>query len=294
MILFQHCDAICRINTAFAAYDKARAEGKTKEQALAYAKKVNPDANFSYGIEDAPNVFRRLNPLGKFGLQFMKYSFKQLEVISDFLPQSNETNFKQKASFGLSYLLICGLNGIPFLDWLNELFSEKFSLFPKDFLQKLCIKVAPEIFGDTGVNLAQGKGLNALRSVSPSLYNWVAAGLGETHDSRGRKLSVHEDLQDRLIRGISFNSFEETHLNDIKRIKNDEQRKATKEEHRAIDAYIEDPTPENLKRLKKLKITLACVKEERKKKWQNLQERLRDTVPKKRQKDSAYLFNLLD
>lgn len=34
------------------------------------------------------------------------------------------------------------------LDWLNELFGEKFSFSPKDFLQKLCIKGAPEVFGE--------------------------------------------------------------------------------------------------------------------------------------------------
>ena len=340
MILFKHCDSVCRISTALAAYDKAIAEGKSKAEALNYAKETNRNANFSYGIEDAPNLFRRANPLGKFGLQFMKYSFKQLEVIGDFLPNSEKTTFRQKASFWLPYLLICGLNGIPFLDWLDDFFGEKFSLFPKDFLQKLCIKGAPEIFGDTlgkaigkiamygapsllgvdvskraglatitlpdlggatastiydtGVNLAQGNGLNALRSVSPGLYNWVAAGLGETHDSRGRKLSVYENLQDRLIRGIGFNTFEETYLKDIHRIKNNEQRKVTKEEHRAIDDYIDNPTSENLKRLKELKISPARVKEERKKKKQNSLERFQDTIPKKRQKDSAYLFNLLD
>jgi len=45
------------------------------------AKTINRKANFSYGVEDAPDIFRRANLIGKFGLQFMKYPFKQMGVL---------------------------------------------------------------------------------------------------------------------------------------------------------------------------------------------------------------------
>lgn len=187
------------MSTALADYDNAIREGKTRTQALEYTKKVNRDANFSYGVEDAPNIFRRTSTFGKVGLQFMKYPLKELEVIADFLPQNKKTTFKQKASFGIPYFFACDLIGfIPFFDWGDDLLSEKFNLFPKDFMQKLIIQGAQEIFGEdietgkmvdkvimfgaTGstiwgasTNLAQGNYANALRSVSPGLFNIYSA-----------------------------------------------------------------------------------------------------------------------
>ena len=65
MILFRTCDSLCRISTALAAYDEAVSQGKTKAQALEYAKDINRKANFSYGIEDAPNMLRRSGSPGK-------------------------------------------------------------------------------------------------------------------------------------------------------------------------------------------------------------------------------------
>ena len=121
MIPFQKCDALCRASTALAAYEKALTESKTKTQALEYAKKINRQANFSYGVEDAPNLMRRTSTFGKVGLQFYKYPLKQLEVIADFLPQNKKTTFKQKASFWIPYFFACGLMGfIHFFDWGDD------------------------------------------------------------------------------------------------------------------------------------------------------------------------------
>ena len=339
MIPFQVCDSLCRVSTALAAYEKALAEGKTKTQALEYAKKINRQANFSYGVEDAPNIFRRTSSFGKISLQFMKYSFKQLEVIADFLPQSKKTNFKQKAAFWIPYLLICGLGGIPALDWLDEIFNEKLGLFPKDFLQKLCIQGSREIFGDNeagrtigkiamygapallnvdvskraglanmvpqdmygaaiskvfgaGTNMVKGDYANALRSVSPGLFNIYAATVaGETKGARGRKVSIYEDVWGRIIRGIGFNSVDESLATDIQRINYNERDEKVKEDQRAIDAYIEDPSPENLKLLKELKIKPDRVKEERKKKQLDRKGRLEQNMTKAERKRNQYLLD---
>ncbi|MBQ3451781.1 MAG: hypothetical protein IJG32_05925, partial [Selenomonadaceae bacterium] len=148
MIPFQKCDTLCRMSTALAAYENAIKDGKTRTQALEYAKKINRDANFSYGVEDAPNIFRRTSTFGKVGLQFMKYPIKQLEVIADFLPQNKKTTFKQKAAFWIPYFFMSGLIGfIPFFDWGDDKLSKNFNIFPKDFMQKLVIQGTQEIFG---------------------------------------------------------------------------------------------------------------------------------------------------
>lgn len=345
MIPFQKCDAICRMSTALAAYEKALGEGKTKTQALEYAKEINRKANFSYSVEDAPNLMRRTSTFGKVGLQFMKYPLKELEVMADFLPQNKKTTFKQKAAFWLPYFFTCGLMGfMPFFDWGDDKLSKHFNIFPKDFLQKLVIQGTQEIFGKdseagrmvgkvimygapalanadvskraglsnmlpqdptdlllgatgstiwgVGSNLSQGNFANALRSLSPGLFNiYTAAWAGETKDARGRKVSVYEDVWDRIIRGIGFKSIDESLAGDLTRINANERGDKTRAEKRAIDAYIEDPSPENLKRLKELKIKPSRVREERKKKNLDRLERLEKNMTKKERRRNQYLLD---
>jgi hypothetical protein len=96
MYLFKKVDMLCRVSTVLAAYDKAIAEGKTKQEALEYAKEIDRKSNFEYGVQDAPNIFRRGSILSQLMLQFKKYGFKELEVMGDML--SDKTNSKQKLS----------------------------------------------------------------------------------------------------------------------------------------------------------------------------------------------------
>lgn len=148
MILFQQMDSLCRVATTLAAYEKATAEGKSRTEAIKYAKKINRDANFSYGVEDAPNIIRQLGPIGKIVFQFKKYSFKEMEVILDMLPTNSRTSFTQKMRFWFPYFLACGLCGIiPLGDWLDEFLNDKFNLFPKDFMQEVVIKGSQEYIG---------------------------------------------------------------------------------------------------------------------------------------------------
>ena len=139
MFFFQQADAICRRGTVLAAYEKARSEGKTHAEAIAFAKDVNNKANFQYGVQDAPNIFRRGSIISQMVLQFKKYGFKELEVMADFSPWSKKTSRKQKLMFWGMYALLCGAMGVPALDWLDEIFGEKTGFYTKDELQKTII-----------------------------------------------------------------------------------------------------------------------------------------------------------
>ncbi len=139
MYFFQQADSICRRGTVLVAYEKARKEGKSHAEAIAYAKDVNNKANFQYGTQDAPNIFRRGSIVSQLALQFKKYGFKELEVMADFSPWSKKTSRKQKLMFWGMYALLCGAMGVPALDWLDEIFGEKTGFYTKDELQKAII-----------------------------------------------------------------------------------------------------------------------------------------------------------
>jgi hypothetical protein len=139
MYSFQQADSICRRGTVLVAYEKARKEGKSHAEAIAYAKDVNNKANFQYGTQDAPNIFRRGSIVSQLALQFKKYAFKELEVMADFSPWSKKTSRKQKLMFWGMYALLCGAMGVPALDWLDEIFGEKTGFYTKDELQKAII-----------------------------------------------------------------------------------------------------------------------------------------------------------
>ena len=144
MLMFREMDAICRRGTVLAAYEKAIAEGKTHAQAIAYARDVNLKANFEYGVQDAANAFRYGSILSQLALQFKKYGFKELEVMADFAPLSKKTTLAQKAMFWGMYLAICGVMGIPALDWLDEVLGNDKRGYPKDAIQKWVIGHFPK------------------------------------------------------------------------------------------------------------------------------------------------------
>ena len=84
---------------------------------------MNDKSNFNYGVADAPNIFRRGSIFSQLLLQFKKYGIKELEVMADML--SSKTNAKQKAIFWGTYLIACGVMGLPAIDWLDEMMGGK-------------------------------------------------------------------------------------------------------------------------------------------------------------------------
>ena len=123
MKAFTKAESLLRQAAVLGAYHKALAEGKIEAAARSYALEVNRKANFNYGIEDAPRLFRMLkgSVVGDLFLQFKKYGFKELEVIYDMafdksIPKS------QKLSFFGAYFLLGGIfNALPFQDTMIEL-----------------------------------------------------------------------------------------------------------------------------------------------------------------------------
>ena len=317
MYVFQGVDKICRISTTLAAYEQAIAEGKSKREAIAFAREVNRKANFDYGATDAPNIFRRSSIFGKVLLQSKKFPIKMLEVVSDMLIK--KTTITQKAAFWLPYFFMCGLLGLlPAIDWLDDFIHELTGLSPKDAVQKNIMKLAgdsdfwksagkvamygggsllgietakragmadimPQSFTDfmlgaTGSKIKgfteniikglvgteeEGAYANALRNVSPGLFNIYAATSGEILGNRGRRMNVYEDMDDRIIRGIGFKSVDEAMAGDIQRITSRDREQLNREKQKAVDAYILEPTSENLKRIKELGIKPDVVKKER-------------------------------
>ena len=325
--------------TTFAAYEKALADGKTRPEAIAYAKEVNRKANFSYGVEDAPNMFRRTGPIGKIALQFQKYPVKQLEVMADML--SSKTTKEQKAAFWLPYFFAVGLMGfIPAGGWLDDLVKKLSGYSPKDLVQSTAMKWAgndatkkeiakvamygagaianidtskragltdlmPQdftsfIIGPTGSTIrntfnyaTDGEYANALRSVSPGVYNIYAAAIaGESKGKRGRTNTVYEDAWDIIIRGAGFKSVDEAVQVDIKQILNNEQTRYTKERQKNIDALVEDPYDKDAqKRARELGITGEQVRNERKKKKQTYKERTESGMTERQKKKYKYLVD---
>ena len=165
------------------------------------------------------------------------------------------------------------------------------SMLPQDTASLLFGATGSTIWG-TGTNLAQGNYANALRSVSPGLFNiYSALWAGETKDARGWKVSVYEDAWDRIVRGLGFKSVDESLASDMTRINANERNDKTRVEKRSIDAYIENPSSENLKRLRELKIKPDRVKEERKKKKLDRLERLEQNMSKAQRNRNQYLLD---
>lgn len=339
MYVFQGVDKICRISTTLAAYEQAISEGKSKREAINFAREVNRKANFDYGANDAPNIFRRSSVFGKILLQFKKFPIKQFEVICDMWRKN--TTRDQKLAFWLPYFFMVGLLGlIPAFDWLDGFIYELTGLSPKDGTQKTLMKYTGKTLGKSlmygggsliGVDTSQRAGMadimpqsltdfmlgatgskivnfsknmakgffkdeegayaNALRNVSPGLFNIYAAASGEILGNRGRRMSVYEDLNERIIRGIGFKSVDEAMAGDIQRITSRNREQLNREKQQAVDAYIAKPTAENLKRIKELGIRPDTVKKERQRKKLDKLERIDFGETKNERQLNQYLFD---
>ena len=151
---------------------------------------------------------------------------------------------------------------------------------------------------DFGKNMAKGifkeedgAYANALRNISPGIFNIYAAATGEILGNRGRRMSVYEDLHDRIIRGIGFKSVEESLAGDVQRITSREREQLNKEKQQAVDAYISEPTAENFKRIKELGIRPDTIKKERQRKKLDKLERIDFGETKKEHQQNQYLFD---
>lgn len=129
MYLFRQSDAFARGVTLLTAYNKALDEGKSKAEAIEYAKEINDKVNFDGSVADEPTIFRALGPISKVFLQFKKYPVKQLELFQDFYLDGRELGLNRKQSFlrmvkyVAPYMAMSGMMGIPFVSFLGGLIS---------------------------------------------------------------------------------------------------------------------------------------------------------------------------
>ncbi len=129
MYLFRQSDAFARGVTLLTAYNKALDEGKSKAEAIKYAKEINDKVNFDYSIADEPTIFRALGPISKVFLQFKKYPVKQLELFQDFYLDGRELGLNRKQAalrtlkYMAPYMAMSGMMGIPFISLAGGLLS---------------------------------------------------------------------------------------------------------------------------------------------------------------------------
>lgn len=139
MWFFKTSEETVRRGTVLAAYDAGIKRGMSHEEAIRFADEVNRKSNFEYGVQDAPNMFRRGSIISQLLFQFKKYPIKELEVMRDML--SSQTNAKQKAIFWGTYFFLAGLFQFPFGEWFEEL-AELIGLKPGPTLKKWIMKTA--------------------------------------------------------------------------------------------------------------------------------------------------------
>jgi hypothetical protein len=120
MLLFRSLDGVARKATLLGAYRKAIDEGKSKQEAIAYAKKVNDDVNFDYSVADAPHFLRQSGPVGTVLFQFKKYPIKLMELA---LPGVGKLEGMQQVKFWVPFLAMSGLFGLPGFDAIKDLIA---------------------------------------------------------------------------------------------------------------------------------------------------------------------------
>lgn len=151
MILFKAVERLSRCATILAAYRKARnVLNKNHDDAVEYARDINRKANFDYGVNDAPNVFRRGSIISQVLFQFMKYPIKQFELMRDFMPFNGKKDitWQQKATFWGGWIFFAGAFGLPAEDllWaLVGLISEPvFGVSPKQAVRQFLLEASKD------------------------------------------------------------------------------------------------------------------------------------------------------
>lgn len=339
MILFKTSEGIVRRGTVLAAFDAAKARGMSYDEAIKYAKEVNRKANFEYGVQDAPNIFRRGSIFAQLMLQFKKYPIKQLEVMKDMTPfLGKTTSKKQKAVFWGTYFAMAGLFQIPFANIVGLMVLGLTGDDPEKEAKKYILQFANEhpdlkwlckiaLYGvGSGVNVdvssrvGMGDAIpdrwssmlgptastfwnvaksmyagdaweKQIRNISPGLGNLILAAEGRSIGKRGRTNAEYTSAYQRLLRGMGFNSTEESDAWLVQSILSNERSGKQTEKQALIDEYLQNPTTENAMRLKKAGIKPATVKAERKKKALDARRRLESGLSKKEQKEYQYLLN---
>ncbi|HAY21621.1 MAG TPA: hypothetical protein DCY27_05550, partial [Desulfobacterales bacterium] len=130
-IMFQTTEKFMRRTAGLGSYYKALAEGKTRQQAIEYAKETIRRTQFEYGVADAPGFIRRSGPVGQVLFQFKKFPVKELEFITSLKGMENPR-------FWIPFALLSGYYALPGFESLNNtvkgLFDINIDLEAKKYL----------------------------------------------------------------------------------------------------------------------------------------------------------------
>lgn len=151
MLPFEVGDNFTRRVAAIYAYEKALAQGKTKEEAMSIANDFTYMTNFDYTEIDSPGIFQRAGVVGKMLLQFKKYPVKQIEFIHDIcnlmdLPENPSVADIEKAKkerkmrlirFMGSYVAMAGMLGMPMVGAVDELAAWIMGTKPTEAVKEL-------------------------------------------------------------------------------------------------------------------------------------------------------------
>lgn len=191
MYFFKKADEITRAVAVLGAYNEAtKDKGMSHKQAIAYARRINREANFDYGSSDAPGVYQMLSGtvLGDLALLFQKYPMKEWELMMSLMPYFGKGTKAQKARFWATYLLMAGFAGLPGGDWLDEFLEEILGYKPSSVLKMELFKKLGDnpvsrtlvygIFSNLGVDISRRVGMAGMFPDSDSLLGYLTGPAG--------------------------------------------------------------------------------------------------------------------
>ena len=191
MYFFKKADEITRAVAVLGAYNEAiKDKGMSHKQAIAYARRINREANFDYGSSDAPGVYQMFSGtvLGDLGLLFQKYPMKEWELMMSLMPHFGKGTKAQKARFWATYLLMAGFAGLPGGDWLDEFLEKILGYKPSSVLKMELFKNLGDnpvsrtlvygIFSNLGVDISRRVGMSSMFPDNDFLLEYLAGPAG--------------------------------------------------------------------------------------------------------------------
>lgn len=160
-----------------------------------------------------------------------------------------------------------------------------------DDLQSLSGPAASTLFNVAKSAYSGDNWTKQVRNVSPGLGNLLMAAQGNSVGKRGRVNQEYTTPYQRLLRGMGFQSTDESDSYLIQSILSSEKKKASSKKQQLIDEYIANPTGENARKLKNAGIKPFTVKAEQKKKKLDTKGRTESTMNKNDKKQYQYLLD---
>lgn len=160
-----------------------------------------------------------------------------------------------------------------------------------DDLQSLFGPAASTLFNVAKSAYGGDNWTKQVRNISPGLGNLLMAAQGNSVGKRGRVNQEYTTPYQRLLRGMGFQSTDESDSYLIQSILSSEKKKASSKKQQLIDEYIANPTGENARKLKSAGIKPSTVKAEQKKKQLDTQGRTESSMNKNDKKQYKYLLD---